>query len=198
VKRNPCRLLAEQTAPSYTLTLTSPSSILDASQTVEHPGTTDQAGAAADRVLGGMALPFGPVGHTSMGAVTVAAGAVTIPSDLRRVKLFTEHGRHTPVGYATVADETPDGLRMAFHLARTPSGDAALLEAREGTRDALSVELDDVTLEAGRITSATLSAVALVPLPAFADARLAASQRKRRPASLRRSAQSTRVAMNPL
>ena len=140
------------------------------------PGPPVEA-TAADRTITGLALPFGEVGHTNAGPVTVAAGAIRIPANLRSVKLFREHGRTHPLGYATAATETAEGLRMSFHAAATPDGNAALVEATEGVRDALSVELDNVALDAdGRVTSADLTGVALTSVPAFPGARLVASQ----------------------
>ena len=134
------------------------------------------------RTITGMALPYGKVGRTSAGPVTVRAGAIAIPTDLRRCKLFREHGRTTPVGYAVAATEAQDGLRMSFRAAGTPDGDTALLEASEGVRDALSVELDDVVLDdKGNVTKASLAAVALTSIPAFADARLIASDTDPKP-----------------
>ena len=131
---------------------------------------------AADRTIAGVALPYGEVGRTSAGPVTVNAGAIRVPPNLRSIKLFREHGRTHPLGYATAATETPEGLRMSFHAASTPDGDAALVEASEGVRDALSVELDNVTIDAdGRVTSADLTGVALTSVPAFPGARLVAS-----------------------
>lgn len=128
-----------------------------------------------DRVLSGLALPYGVDGNTNIGRVTVDAGAVRIPPDLRRVKLFTEHGRTAPVGYTLAADDTPERLDLSFHVASTPAGDTALLEAAEGVRDALSVELDNVAIRAGHVTGADLVAVALTAVPAYADARLTAA-----------------------
>ena len=131
---------------------------------------------AADRTIAGVALPYGEVGRTSAGPVTVNAGAIRVPPNLRSVKLFREHGRTHPLGYATAATDTAEGLRMSFHAAATPDGDAALVEASEGVRDALSVELDNVTIDAdGRVTSADLTGVALTSVPAFPGARLVAS-----------------------
>lgn len=128
------------------------------------------------RTITGLALPFGKVGRTSAGPVSVAAGAITLPADLRRCKLFREHGRTSPVGYALTATETAAGLTMSFRAAATPDGDTALLEASEGVRDALSVELDNVVMDkGGKVTKADLSAVALTSIPAFADARLVAT-----------------------
>jgi len=127
------------------------------------------------RRLTGVAIPYGVFGNTSAGRLCVDAGAVTIPENLRTVKLFTEHGRTTPTGYATGAEDSPEQLAMEFSVARTPAGDQALLEASEGVRDALSVELDNLTIEAGHVTSADLVAVAQVALPAFAGAQLVAT-----------------------
>jgi hypothetical protein len=133
------------------------------------------ASTGTDRTITGMALPYGVTGRTSAGDVTVRPGAIRVPTELRRVKLFTEHGRRRPVGYALTASSGAGGLTMSFHAAATPDGDAALTDAAEGTRDALSVELDNVELTAGEVTGADLVAVALVAVPAFASARLVAS-----------------------
>lgn len=136
------------------------------------------------RTIAGLACPYGVVGRTSAGPVTIRAGAVNIPTDLRRVKLFREHGRTAPVGYALTATSGPTGLSMTFRAAATPDGDTALLEASEGVRDALSVELDNVELDAaGTVTRADLTAVALTSIPAFADARIVASDTPEPPAA---------------
>jgi hypothetical protein len=144
------------------------------------PILTADASAAGDagldpRVLSGVAVPFGELGRTSIGSLSVKAGAIDYPiADLGRVKVFTEHGRETPVGYVLAAAETAQALGLTFRIAATPAGDAALLEAREHVRDALSVELSDVVIDRGVITSAVLDAVALTALPAYPSARLAA------------------------
>jgi len=132
---------------------------------------------ATDRTLRGLALPYAADGRTSAGLVRASAGVVHWPADLRRVKVFTGHDRTRPVGYVTSLTETSDGLTAELHIAATPDGDSALLEAREGTRDALSVELEDVELgDDGELIAAELAAIALVPLPAFSDARIAAER----------------------
>lgn len=128
------------------------------------------------RTISGLILPFNKPGYTSSGAVTVLEGTVHWPDDVKRVKLLRDHSTDTgfkPVGYAEQIEETPEGIRAAFRIAATPDGDEALADVKEGVRDALSVELihtkvgGDDTLTAGE-----LSAVALVPIPAFADARV--------------------------
>ena len=130
---------------------------------------------APSRTVVGLVLPFNRPGRTSAGVVTVAGpGHVRLPADLSRIKLVDEHQTPPrPIGYATAAEETPDGLRMTFRIGATPAGDAALLDASEGLRDAFSVELIDVDIAAdGGLTDSLLTAVALVTVPAYADARV--------------------------
>ena len=128
-----------------------------------------------DRVLRGLALPYGADGRTSAGLVRASRGRITWATDLRRVKVFAGHNRDKPIGYVTALTEDDAGLHVEFRLANTPDGNRALLEAREGTRDAISVELESVDLaDDGEVLAAELAGLALVPLPAFSDARIAA------------------------
>lgn len=128
------------------------------------------------RTISGLVLPYGRAGYTNAGAVTVKAGAVTLPEDISRVKLLRDHSTDagfTPVGYATAVEDTAAGLRMTFKIGATPDGDVALADVTEHIRDALSVELIHTNVDAdGVLTAGELSAVALVPIPAFADARV--------------------------
>jgi hypothetical protein len=139
------------------------------------PTATITAADTDTRTLAGVALPYGEAGTTSAGRLVIDPGAVRVPDQLRRVKLFREHGRTTPVGYAVNATDTPTHLAMRFAVGRTPDGDTALLEAAEGIRDALSVELDNVAIEAGHVIGADLVAVAQVAVPAYAAAVLTGS-----------------------
>ena len=133
--------------------------------------------AAASRTITGLALPFGVPGHSSRGTVTVARGAVDWAADLKRIKLYRDHSdaNGSPVGYATAVEETDEGISMSFRIGETPDGDAALADIREGIRDALSVEIMGAEIGGGgRLTGGTITAVALVAVPAFADARVSA------------------------
>ncbi|MFD6394377.1 hypothetical protein [Nocardia sp. NPDC060259] len=140
------------------------------------PAAADLSADSAGRTITGAVLPYGVTGRTSAGPVTVAAGAVQIPADLKRVKLFRDHSNAggTPVGYATAAHDAGGALTMSFRVGPGADGDQALADAAGGVRDALSVELVNVQLSPDRrtVTSAQLSAVALVPIPAFDDARV--------------------------
>jgi len=139
------------------------------------PDAAVTAAQAAERSIRGLVVPYGVSGRTDAGDLKVRAGGLRTPEDLRRVKLFTDHGRATPVGFAHTVDDGPDALRMGFRVAGTPAGDLALVEAAEGVRDALSVELDNAEIRGGWIESADVVGVALVPVPAYADARINAA-----------------------
>src|SRR5699024_11341751 len=75
------------------------------------------------------------------------------------------------------ADETEDGVSMTLRVGSTRAGDTALREASEGLRDGLSVELFGPRLDARRhLTDGLITAVSLVPVPAFEDARVTAGR----------------------
>lgn len=141
------------------------------------------------RTLTGLAVPYGPVGHASLGDVTFTAGSIRLPEDLGRVKLLEQHDTDRPIGYLTLADDTPDGLRCTFHIPPSPEGDRALAMAADGRRDGLSVGVNLDTACAEEIrrkwwddddtpTACTgeLREVSSVTMPAFDDARVDGSQ----------------------
>lgn len=142
------------------------------------------------RTIPGILLEFDQVGYTSIGPVRVKAGGVRTPEDIARCKLFSGHDREAPVGYATELTEDGDLMRGTFKAASTEAGDLALLEASEKVRDAFSVELDEITFDQydedgwpvpdadGVLTvlDSFLRGVALVSVPAFDAARVAASR----------------------
>lgn len=128
----------------------------------------------ASRTISGLVIPFEEYGDTSVGRVIAGVGSIRIPDDLTRVKLVDMHQTPPrPIGYATQASTTSAGISMTFHVPETPEGDRALLEASEHLSDAFSVELSQLQLDGDRITDSELNAVALLPVPAFANARVA-------------------------
>lgn len=141
-----------------------------------HFTASDPAAVDNDRLISGLALPFGEMGTASRGRVMCSKGVTTLPSDLKRIKLLNKHTGEPgceAVGYAVSAEEKADGIHMSFHMADTPAGNAALVEVREGVRDALSVELHDAKISGtGSLQASLMTAVALVPTPAFASARV--------------------------
>jgi hypothetical protein len=127
----------------------------------------------------GVAIPWNTYGSTSSGRIKARRGSVRLAEQLREIKLLAGHRKPgepdpEPVGYVTSATDTETGLELVLHFASTPAGDAALLEADEGVRDALSVELDEVEMEGDELVASELVAVSLIPIPAFSSARLAA------------------------
>ena len=129
------------------------------------------------RTIRGIAVTFGTVGRGSIGPTTFAPGSIVLPADLTRIKLYRDHrdqyGIGTPVGWLTHVDSRPDGLYCTFAVGVGPDGDQALADA-QGVRDGLSIEIAGAMDRApdGTVRRADLAAVALVPTPAFADARV--------------------------
>jgi hypothetical protein len=128
---------------------------------------------SATRTVSGLVIPWEEFGETSMGRLIAGQGSIRWPEDLTRVKLMDYHqDPAVAIGYATQLQATASGLVMTFHIPETPLGDQALLEASNHLRDAFSVELSDITLQGDRIADSMLSAVALLPVPAYASARV--------------------------
>lgn len=130
----------------------------------------------ATRTITGLVAPYNQYGMTSAGKVKFLPGSIRLPDDLSRVKLLEHHTNEgTPpesVGHAIAAHDTPDGLVMTFGIARTQKGDDALTSAQEKAKDSFSVELIQVDLHRDEVRSAALTAVAHVPIPAFAAAQV--------------------------
>jgi len=140
---------------------------------VQLTAATAPAMVESDRTISGLVIEFGPTGYTSVGPVRVPdASRLRIPEDLSRVKLMDYHqDPPVAVGYCTAVRPTPEGLRASFHVAATPAGDAALLDVQERVRDGLSVELGELDMRGDELVDSYLLGVALVPIPAWNNAR---------------------------
>jgi len=138
----------------------------------------------AERIIEGLAVPYGPVGNSSMGAITFAQGSLTF-AEVGRVKLLFQHDANQSLGYALSLEDRPDGMYARFAVAEGPEGDRALAEAADGRRDGLSVGVmlnEDVLAQIVEKwwdgdTSPTSAAgqlleVSQVSIPAFDDARI--------------------------
>lgn len=128
----------------------------------------------AERTLTGLLLPFGEEGRTNLGRLTASAQSQLDVAD--QVVINTEHDGKRPIGKLTALEATTEGLVASFAVAATRAGDDALLEAAEGLRASLSVEIDPIVTRAGQIISGTITGAALVAKPAFPSARLAAAE----------------------
>lgn len=130
---------------------------------------------ASTRTVEGLILPYGERGSTTGGALTFAAGAVKIPKEIGRVKLFRDHTgqpQHAPAGHAVEIIERPAGLYGRFQISTTDDGNTALKDVQEKVRDAFSVELTNVKRQGATVVNAHLTAVALVAVPAYHNARV--------------------------
>ncbi|ANA87585.1 capsid and capsid maturation protease [Gordonia phage Jeanie] len=135
----------------------------------------DLLASESERVVSGLVIPWNQQGATTAGALTIPPGAVRVPRDIGRVKLLFKHTGtegHKPVGRALSYEPKADGLHMSFAIARTPDGDAAIDQVREGVFDAFSAELRAVKKNATTVQDSILTGVALVDRPAFDDARV--------------------------
>lgn len=130
---------------------------------------------ATDRTIEGLVIPWDQEGQTTAGPLVIPSGAVRLPRDFHRIKLLFKHTGtegHKPVGRCVGFTPKADGLHMAFSVARTPDGDAALTQVTEHVFDAFSAELRGVKKNGTRVTDSILTGVALVDLPAFDNARV--------------------------
>lgn len=141
--------------------------------TIKAAGTLLTA-SVTDRILSYLLLPFGEEGRTSAGRVTASAGSVTIPAG-HRVVANMEHDRKSPVATSTVIEETPAGLTASFRVLPTTAGNDLLIEASEGVRTGISVEIDNPVIRDGQLLAGTLSGAGFVTTPAFPSAQLVAA-----------------------
>lgn len=125
-----------------------------------------------DRTLKGLLLPFGEPGQTNLGRLTASKESKLDVAN--QVVLNVQHDRKRPIGKAMTLTPTDAGMEASFHVLETRDGDDALLEASEGVRAALSVEIEPIVVRNGQIVSGTITGAGLVSEPAFPSARLAA------------------------
>lgn len=125
-----------------------------------------------DRTLTGLLLPFNEVGFTNLGKVTASAESKIDIAPT--VTLNRQHNGDVPLGKAVTLETTEKGIASVWKVLATRDGDDALVEANEGVRRGLSVELDPVVVKDGHLISGTLKAAGHVVTPAFPSAMLAA------------------------
>lgn len=150
------------------------------------PSTTDLVQAVAqtpilqcseeERTIEGLVLPWGDTGATSTGSLVFPRGSLRLPADLSRVKLLAEHSKPTEqpraIGHAVHAEDTEDGLVMRFKLGSSEAATEAMVNASEHVIDAFSIEAVGVQRRGSTVSTALLKAVAMVPFPAFTEARV--------------------------
>lgn len=129
----------------------------------------------ADRTLTYRLLPFGEPGRTSLGKVTVSAGVVQLPADVTSMSANLEHDRTRPVAKFVSVTETDQGLDAVVRVLATSAGNDLLVEAAEGVRTGISVEIDAPVIKAGNLQAGVLDGAGFVTNPAFPSAQLVAA-----------------------
>ena len=134
----------------------------------------------ADRIVTGLLLPFGEVGRTNIGKFSIdGPGIIAIPNDVTVLQANLEHDQMEPVARILTATETPSGIVATFKVGENPEGDALLAEIEEGKvtgkLKALSAEVKNVVIKAGKAVSGVLTGAAFVNTGAFPGARVMAA-----------------------
>ena len=127
------------------------------------------------RTLTYLLLPYGEEGNTSAGKVTASAGTITLPTDPTSMILNIEHEKLQPVGRGASLVDSPSGLLASFVVSATSAGNDLLVEANDGLRTGISVEVDNPVIRAGALIGGALTGAGAVVAPAFPSARLVAS-----------------------
>lgn len=136
----------------------------------------------ADRTLTYMLAPFGEPGRTNRGLCTLTASSITVPADVTALPVNLEHDHTRPVARFVAVTPTPTGLHATVRVLDTTAGNDVLLEASEGVRTGISVELRDHVIRGGVIVSGTLVGAALCARPAYPSALLVAADAGELPA----------------
>lgn len=143
--------------------------------------TDDDAGTLRYRLL-----TYGEEGRTNRGKVTITAGALTVPADPSTLEAVNvEHDPLRPVGRVEALEDDGSAIYATVRTLDTTAGRDVRLEAREGVRAGISVEIDRVVIRAGKLLAGVLTGMGLVVRPAFPSSLLTASDAGELTAELR-------------
>lgn len=128
------------------------------------------------RTIRGRAIPYGVQGLKNGQRFQFSQGTVRAREGMK-VKLWGLHDKAQAFGVVTEWNDTPEGLDVAFKVARTPEGDRALTLADDGVWDGLSIgpsegakyQLRDGVYHAVDIP---IHEISLTPAPVFGGARV--------------------------
>lgn len=130
---------------------------------------------ADDRTLSYRLLPYGEEGRTSLGRVTASKGVVTLPEDASTLVANMEHDGTKPVARFVSLEESDEGLDCTVRVLNTTAGNDLLIEAAEGVRTGISVEIEEPVIRKGALLGGTLTGAGFVTQPAFPSAQLVAA-----------------------
>ncbi len=137
------------------------------------------------RIVGGIAVPWNETSYMTGDAKgeRFLPGSLTRSVKARgdRLKLYRgAYGKHemAAIGRPVSLDARhPDGFYTQWAIAKTPDGDAALQEIAEGMLDSFSIGFRAVRAQRGadgarEVTEADVAEVSLLPIGAYAGARV--------------------------
>lgn len=121
-------------------------------------------------------LTYGEAGNTSRGRVIIDRGSLTLPADLDKLDASNiEHDYRRPAGRCVELTEDTAGLTCAVRPLDTSAGRDLRLEAREGVRAGISIEVEQVVIRAGRLVAGVLAGMGHVVRPAYPSSMLTAA-----------------------
>ena len=126
------------------------------------------------RIISGVVVPFGKVGHTSVGDVVFEKGSIAI-HDQTKIKLLAQHDPTNPIGRAQSFTTTDTAIMGTFKISASQKGTDYLIMASEDLIGGLSVGVEVIASKPSKdgtlyVTAAVLKEVSLVESPAFKDA----------------------------
>ena len=68
----------------------------------------------SERYIEGLAVPYGPEGHSSLGKITFSKGSLTW-AEVGRVKLLRQHDPNVSLGYAVELSDREQALEAAHN-----------------------------------------------------------------------------------
>jgi hypothetical protein len=130
---------------------------------------------ADDRTVTGLLVPYGEVARSNLGRFSVDRGVFTLPEDVTVMNANRGHDAEDPVARFVDTTDTDAGLVAKFRIADGEDGDTLLAEIADGTRRALSAEVKNVVIKAGRAIRGRVFGAAFVDEGAFPSATLYAA-----------------------
>ena len=136
--------------------------------------TPIEAADTGRRIISGVVVPFGKVGHTSVGDVVFEQGSIAI-HDSTKIKLLAQHDPTNPIGRAQSFTTTDNAIMGTFKISASQKGTDYLIMASEDLIGGLSVGVEVIASKPGKdgtiyVSAAVLKEVSLVESPAFKDA----------------------------
>ena len=135
-----------------------------------------EAADSGRRIISGIVVPYGKVGHTNVGAVVFERGSIQVPN-VSKIKLLAQHEQTASgvIGRAQSLNDTDTAMLGTFKVSASRDGENYLIKASEGLLDGLSVGVDVIASKPGKdgtlyVSRAILKEVSLVETPAFSDA----------------------------